>query len=642
MKKIVYVTALALGLGVTSCSQDLLDIPQKAAATTETFYKTDADAESSLIACYSKVQDNISGAFWNDGSGWGNPMTFLLNYSADDIYSAGLDATDHMGIREYDEFRNDPSFGWGKNYYRRMYEAIYDCNLVIDNNKGESDVINRCKAEARVLRAYIHMMLALSYDIPAIVDHLIQKDELPVNDKSQEEVLQWCIDECEAALPYLTERQGTDDQAGAYKVTKAFARFVAGKSAVFKGQGDWTTAMKYLKEVCEDPNYALVDGDHFYDLFHIAGNGNSEKIFEFHIARNDDAGDIIQWRGNWMGGDILSWRADLMAKGRPTIEAFPAWGGGAINHWFADKMYKNDGDGPRRKATFFTSDEFFYDETICPWPSDLTTNDEGETVSKGWSRAKKEADQNRGITTAAGMFARGLYLEHKKMPRPEDKHPDKESHLINFNVCRLAEAYLLYAEACFKGGNATEGKKYLNAVQLRAGTTATDITLEKIMDEKQYELWFENCRFHDLVRWDRQVGYVNGFKRIDDNTVELDYKATIKANFDAFTDYIPQCYDAFTFSIPLPNNGEGDQTVIAARKKQIEAMGLEKVKTIKTNDIYGYKELFGNKHELKMYVNHPLAAMGVTSRFEERNKYFPIPSDYMINNPSLKQNPLWE
>jgi len=642
MKKIVYVTALALGLGVTSCSQDLLDIPQKAAATTETFYKTDADAESSLIACYAEFQDKLSYANWNDGSGWGNPMTFLLNYSSDDVYAGGLDATDHPGIREFDEFRYDASYSWNKILYGRYYGAIYACNLVIENNKGESEVINRCRAEARVMRAYLHMMLALSYDTPAIVDHLIKNGELPANDKSQEEILQWCIDECEAALPYLSERKGQDDKAGAYKVTKAFARFVAGKSAVFKGQGDWAKAKEHLKVLCEDPNYALVSGDHFYDLFHIEGNGNAEKIFETHIELNDNInGDysILVGRGNWMGGDILSWRADLMAKGRPTIEAFPAWGGGAINHWFAEKMYKNDGNGPRRKATFFTSDEFFYDEELCPWPSDL----DADGNSKGMTREEKEKDANRGITTANGMFARGLYLEHKKMPRPEDKNPTQEAHLINFNICRLAEAYLLYAEACLKSNDIAEGKKYLNAIQKRAETTETDLTIEKLMDEKQYELWFENCRFHDLVRWDRQNnGKVNGFVRVDDFTATPSYDVTIKENFDAFTDYIPQCYDAFVLTIPLPNDGGGDPAVVAVRKQQIDAMGLVKVKTVKTNDMYGYPDLFGKKHELKFYVNHPLAGMGITSRFQDRNKYFPIPSDYMVINTALKQNPMWE
>ena len=26
-------------------------------------------------------------------------------------------------------------------------------------------------------------------------------------------------------------------------------------------------------------------------------------------------------------------------------------------------------------------------------------------------------------------------------------------------------------------------------------------TLEAVMEEKQYELWFEGCRFHDVIRW---------------------------------------------------------------------------------------------------------------------------------------------
>ena len=29
----------------------------------------------------------------------------------------------------------------------------------------------------------------------------------------------------------------------------------------------------------------------------------------------------------------------------------------------------------------------------------------------------------------------------------------------------------------------------------------TELTLANVQEEKQYELWFESCRFHDIVRW---------------------------------------------------------------------------------------------------------------------------------------------
>jgi len=70
-------------------------------------------------------------------------------------------------------------------------------------------------------------------------------------------------------------------------------------------------------------------------------------------------------------------------------------------------------------------------------------------------------------------------------------------------------ALLLYAEACI-GADETNGLKALNEVQARSGSgkISTSLTFEDVMEEKQYEMWFENCRFPDLVRWSNQ-GKVN-------------------------------------------------------------------------------------------------------------------------------------
>ena len=43
-------------------------------------------------------------------------------------------------------------------------------------------------------------------------------------------------------------------------------------------------------------------------------------------------------------------------------------------------------------------------------------------------------------------------------------------------------------------------------MQVRSGSgkVSDKLTFENVMEEKQYEMWFESCRFHDLVRWSKQ------------------------------------------------------------------------------------------------------------------------------------------
>ena len=487
----------------TSCSEDLLEIEQKATNSTDSFYKTDADAKSAVTAMYATFAEEISG---NEGI-W-NAYIMGLNYASDDVFPAGGDIADHSGFRECGEFRYDTSFGPVSALYNHIYKSIYSANLVINyfgGDKADSQVKKEAVAQARVMRAWAHMLAAQVYYQPPIVDHLIVDDK-PTNAESQKAIFDFCIKECEEAMSDIPERNGQSDQEGAWYATKGFAQFVAGKSALFAG--DNAKAASLLKPLVESPNYALVPGERFRDLFHVEGDGCEEKIFEINFSANSAASTGAGWaygnkRGRWMVANVLNWRGDDIVGGgkNPQICAVGGWGGGSINHEFAHKMLANDGDSYRRKATFLTSDEFFYDATLCPWTNDVEA---GGTLS---TRAEKEFDPNRGIKKDAGSFSRSDVMEVKMMMHPNDCDPNKVAgdNCNNTNLClaRLGEAYLLYAEACLASGNTAEALKYVNKIQQRAGskTISSSVDLQTIQDEKQYELWFEGCRWFDIVRW---------------------------------------------------------------------------------------------------------------------------------------------
>ena len=487
----------------TSCSEDLLEIEQKATNSTDSFYKTDADAKSAVTAMYATFAEEISG---NEGI-W-NAYIMGLNYASDDVFPAGGDIADHSGFRECGEFRYDTSFGPVSALYNHIYKSIYSANLVINyfgGDKADSQVKKEAVAQARVMRAWAHMLAAQVYYQPPIVDHLIVDDK-PTNAESQKAIFDFCIKECEEAMSDIPERNGQSDQEGAWYATKGFAQFVAGKSALFAG--DNAKAASLLKPLVESPNYALVPGERFRDLFHVEGDGCEEKIFEINFSANSAASTGAGWaygnkRGRWMVANVLNWRGDDIVGGgmNPQICATGGWGGGSINHEFAHKMLANDGDSYRRKATFLTSDEFFYDATLCPWTNDVEA---GGTLS---TRAEKEFDPNRGIKKDAGSFSRSDVMEVKMMMHPNDCDPNKVAgdNCNNTNLClaRLGEAYLLYAEACLASGNTAEALKYVNKIQQRAGskTISSSVDLQTIQDEKQYELWFEGCRWFDIVRW---------------------------------------------------------------------------------------------------------------------------------------------
>ena len=94
-------------------------------------------------------------------------------------------------------------------------------------------------------------------------------------------------------------------------------------------------------------------------------------------------------------------------------------------------------------------------------------------------------------------------------PGSHATHPDTD-----FPLFRLADAYLIYAEAVLRGGGGSQAQAldYVNALRQRAygntsgNITAGQLTLDFILDERGRELLWEAHRRTDLIRFGRFTG----------------------------------------------------------------------------------------------------------------------------------------
>jgi len=88
---------------------------------------------------------------------------------------------------------------------------------------------------------------------------------------------------------------------------------------------------------------------------------------------------------------------------------------------------------------------------------------------------------------------------------------------------RLADAYLLYAEAVVRGGGGSVNSAltYVNALRTRAEVNTiaqSGLTLDFLMDERSRELYWEGHRRTDLIR----------FGKFTDSTYVWPWKGGVK------------------------------------------------------------------------------------------------------------------
>ncbi len=154
-------------------------------------------------------------------------------------------------------------------------------------------------------------------------------------------------------------------------------------------------------------------------------------------------------------------------------------------------------------------------------------------INEGWSGHRstkafvnKFADPTGATDRRAQFFTGGQHLEidtvssfrdgyavtkYRNVTRTGAASVNTQFSDVDVPVFRLAEMYLIYAEAFKRGGTADANLAltYLNRLRERAyGNTsgnivASDITLDYILDERARELYWEGHRRTDLVRFKR-------------------------------------------------------------------------------------------------------------------------------------------
>lgn len=465
MKNKHIIAAIFTVLSLTACSDEFLERNNPNEMTTNNFWKTAADLQKGIDAAYRPLRFNGAYSRW---------LHILYISRSDEGYSE----SPNPHFQSYSNFLtknyNDDSAEAVLYTWLDLYKGIFWANQVIDNSENivmDVDLKKRIQGEAYFLRGLHFFNIAAVYGRGPLTLTAFAGGATPqiAEQAGIYEQARKDFDEAIKRLPaYYPELKNLG------RATEGSARGMRIK--VLMQERNWTEAeaecrtLFAMKNSGGQPLYSMVTN--YKDNFSQAGDNNSESIFEVQFAQGLQSGvGVGSGRAKFLGiaADGLSW-----------ADAYPRKS--LYNEFLLEKTLTNQPD-PRLKITLA-----YYD----------VSNPSETFYGKTWS----------GLNLNQNM------VYWKKYTNYETATIEDYNSGINFRVVRLADIYLLYAEALNELNRTSESYEYINKVRRRVNipnlensTVFTGIGNDKdkmrtqLMHERSCELGGESTRWFDLERW---------------------------------------------------------------------------------------------------------------------------------------------
>lgn len=480
MKKNYFKIALATGcmvLTMASCTKKLELLPTND-VTSEVVYSTPAGYKQAFAKVYGSfaLTGNNGPAGNGDVQGIDEGFSDFLRlfWTAQELPTdEAVVAWGDAGLPDFHKMNWSSNNGFIKGLYYRSFYQITLCNDFISQSSDtklaargitgtEAEQIRKFKAEARFLRAFQYWVQMDLFANPAFVTEADAIGSTLPKQTNRAALFTYVESELKAieadlAAPKSNE-YGRADKAAAWAL---LARLYL-NAQVYTGTAKFTEAITYSKKVI-DAGYALLPD--YTKLMRADNNiANTEAIFTINY-------DGLKTQ-NWGGTTFLT-HASVGGNMSPADHGVDGgWGGIRTTKNLPNLFPDFNAD---KRAQFFTNGH------------NLEINEIGE-FKDGY-----------GITKFKNIKSAGNNIAGSNLTWVD----------IDFPLFRLAEQYLIYAEAVKRGGSGgTEGQAitYLNTLRTRAfGDNSGNIlsyTLDFILDERARELYWEGHRRTDLIRFD--------------------------------------------------------------------------------------------------------------------------------------------
>lgn len=514
MKNILKVAPVALCLGSMGCEDMLVEEPASF-ITTETYYNTAADIDRGLQAAYNSYMS----AFNSGNYGWWGSPNLASDQEQNHPTEINLAAygADRMHLSPIVPGRTEQAWSG-------FWASIYRVNLVLDRSGSvEMSAAEKAAAEAegKFLRGWAYQQLDKGWSsgtkltdlsVPlklSEADHALAESPRNTVAEVHAQVLK-DLTEAEAALPTRAQR----GSAGRGRATKgaaqmALAEFFLWRSS-FHGTNEWQLASDWAKKVIDSGQYSLVETG-WFNIFNASVKASNPELIFFMVGSGVQGRQTTNFVNRHAPRDL----PENLGGGNGSARA-TAW---HVLSYAPGDIRGNVGP-PTLRYGFFENDTVAYRNYACA----------GSRVNQpGWTTGP-----NGGF---CGPLPFGSYYPYKFRPR----EPLSNRGDVDLPIYRLAEAYLIYAEAQNELNNPAVAIANLNVIRARArrGTTGNenraqpaDLSAglaklqlrEAVYMERNWELAHEaGKRWFDLVRRDvMEPGYwLNSLVQHDPNATSV-------------------------------------------------------------------------------------------------------------------------